>query len=351
MKIAVDAMGGDHAPQEVVLGAIAAAREFSLEIVLVGQPDRIQESLAGQNTAGLSVEVVPAAEVIGFDEPPVQAVRRKKNSSLVVALGLLKAGKVDAVVSAGHTGALMAGGLFSTGRIKGVDRPALSTIVPTRDGFTFLLDVGANADARPENLYQFGIMGSIYAERVLGVHRPRVVLLSNGSEAEKGSKLVKEAHALLKGSGLNFVGNIEARDLLGGVGDVVVADGFSGNVALKATEGAAAMLMGLIRSAVGSSLRTKLGGLLLKPALKGVAAKLDYAEYGGAPLLGLDGAVIKCHGSSRARAIRSGIRVARDYVQNGCLDVIRSSISVKAGPAESTPARTEPADSVPDEEP
>ena len=327
MRIAVDAMGGDHAPDEVVKGAVAAAREFGLEIALVGRPDAVEAGLRGAGGAGLAVDIVPASEVIGFDEAPVQAVRQKKDASLVVALRLLKEGKAGAVVSAGHTGALMAGGLFSVGRIQGVDRPALSTVVPTRHGFAFLLDVGANADSSPENLLQFGQMGSIYAERVLGVNRPRVGLLSIGTEEEKGSKLTKAAYALLKDSGVNFTGNVEARDILEGAADVVVADGFSGNVALKATEGAVSVLMGLIKEALTSSLTSKLGALLVKPALKGVAGRLDYAEYGGAPLLGLDGAIIKCHGSSRARAIRSGIRVARDYVQNGCIDVIRRQVA------------------------
>jgi len=320
-------MGGDHAPGEVVKGAVAAAREFGLEIALVGRPDAVEEGLRGVGRSGLAVEIVPASEVIGFDEAPVQAVRQRKDSSLVVALRLLKEGKADAVVSAGHTGALMAGGLFSVGRIKGIDRPALSIVVPTRHGFACLLDVGANADSSPENLLQFGQMGSIYTERVLGVNRPRVGLLSIGTEEEKGSKLTKAAYALLKGCGVNFIGNMEARDILEGAADVVVADGFSGNVALKATEGAVSVLMGFIKEALTSSLTTKLGALLVKPALKRVAGRLDYAEYGGSPLLGLDGAIIKCHGSSRARAIRSGIKVARDYVQNGCIDVIRSQVA------------------------
>lgn len=327
MRIAVDAMGGDHAPDEVVRGAVDAAREFGLEIALVGRPEAVEASLRGANAAGLAVEVVPASEVIGFDEAPVQAVRHKKDASLVVALRLLKEGKADAVVSAGHTGALMAGGLFSVGRIKGVDRPALSTVVPTRHGFAFMLDVGANADSSPENLLQFAQMGSIYSERVLGVSRPRVGLLSIGTEEEKGSKLTKAAHALLKDAGVNFIGNMEARDILEGASDVVVADGFSGNVAVKATEGAAAVLMGMIKEALMSSVTSKLGALLVKPALKGVASRMDYAEYGGAPLLGLDGAIIKCHGSSRARAIRSGIKVARDYVQNRCIEIIRSQVA------------------------
>ncbi|MCL5677330.1 MAG: phosphate acyltransferase PlsX [Firmicutes bacterium] len=341
MRIAIDAMGGDHAPGEIVRGAVEAAREFSLEAVLVGQPEKVQAALSAAGggegrlhgasgagpTNGARVEIVPASEIIGFDEAPVQAVRRKKDSSLVVALGLLQAGQVQAVVSAGHTGALMAGGLFSAGRIKGIDRPALSTILPTREGFCFMLDVGANADADARNLLQFALMGSIYADSVLGVRNPRVALLSIGTEAEKGSRLTKEAFALCKDSGVHFVGNIEARDILEGVADVVVADGFSGNVALKAIEGAAAVLMGMIKEAATGSVRSKLGGLLLKPALERVAAKLDYAEYGGAPLLGLDGAVIKCHGSSKARAIRSGIRVARDYVQNGCIELIHSQVA------------------------
>ncbi len=332
MKLAIDAMGGDYAPQEVVRGAVDAAREFQLEMILVGQPEPVQAALSGLNTQGLSIEILPASETIGFDEPPVQAVRRKKDSSLVVALRLLKERQVDGVVSAGSTGALMVGGLLVVGRIKGVDRPALSTVIPTRDGFTFMLDVGANADASAANLLQFGVMGSIYVERVLGVKRPRVALLSVGTEQEKGNKLTKTAFSLLQAAGVHFVGNMEARDILEGVADVIVADGFAGSVALKAIEGTAAVLMGLIKDAASSSLRSKVGGLLLKPALKGVASRLDYAEYGGAPLLGLDGAVIKCHGNSKARAMRSGIRVARDYIRNGCTDLIRAELAKAQAP-------------------
>lgn len=326
MKLAIDAMGGDFAPQEIVKGAVDAAREFQVEIVLVGQPDPVKASLSGLDTKGLAIDVLPASETICFNEPPVQAVRHKKDASLVVALRLLKEGQVDGVFSAGSTGAVMAGGLFSVGRIKGVDRPALSTVIPTRDGFSFMLDVGANADAKAENLLQFGIMGSIYVEQVLGVKRPRVALLSLGVEEEKGNKLTKEAFPLLQAAGINFIGNMEARDILDGVADVIVADGFAGSIALKAIEGTASVLMGLIKEAANSSLRSKLGGLLLKPALKGVAGRLDYTEYGGAPLLGLSGAVLKCHGNSKARATRSGIRVLKDYISNGCIETIRTEL-------------------------
>lgn len=331
MKIAVDAMGGDHAPAEIIKGSVQAAREYGLEILLVGTEELVNSHLRNEDMAGLKIQVVPASEVIAFDEPPVAALRKKKDSTTVVGLKLVKDGGADAFVSAGSTGALLAGGLLLVGRIKGVDRPALGTVMPTTTGATFVLDVGANMNSRPHNLHQFAVMGSIYAERVLKMKEPRVALLNVGTEETKGDEVARAAYQLLKTSGLNFAGNVEGRDVLFGAADVVVADGFAGNIFLKAIEGAAAALFGLIKAELTSSLPAKAAAVILKPRLKAVARRLDYAEYGGGPFLGVDGTVVKCHGSSKALAIKNGIRVARDFLANDCVRLIRDNIPTEDG--------------------
>jgi glycerol-3-phosphate acyltransferase PlsX len=323
-------MGGDHAPEQIVRGAAQAAAEYSdVTVILTGDQERIRPLLANL-PGGERVEVVHTSQVIETGEPPVQALRRKKDSSLVVAINLVKDGAADAVVSAGSTGAFMAGSLLTLGRLAGVDRPALASVVPTLKGGSLLIDMGANVDCKPENLLQFAVMGSCYAEAILGVARPRIGLLSVGAEETKGNELVKATHELLKSAqGLNFIGNIEARDIPHGGADVVVCDGFAGNIVLKLTEGLASAIFSMLKDELTKSVARKLAAATLKPAFVGLKKKMDYAEYGGAPLLGLKGAVIKCHGSSDARAIKNGIRVARQFVAQGVLGRIDDYFAAK----------------------
>ncbi|HEY3315874.1 MAG TPA: phosphate acyltransferase PlsX [Bacillota bacterium] len=319
-RVAVDAMGGDKAPSEIVKGALAAATaRDDLEIILVGRPEDIDLELAAAGGRA-RVSQVPASEVIGTDEPPVQAIRRKKDSSINVGTRLIKEGRADAFVSAGSTGAFMASALLTVGRIKGVERPALATVVNTIDGRgTVLLDVGANVDCSPSNLLTYALMGSIYAERVLGREKPGVGLINVGLEENKGSILTKEAFALLKEAPINFVGNVEAREILNGRVDVIVCDGFVGNAIIKTAEGIVQGLLGMIKEEITRGGVRKLAAAALKPAFARVKKRLDYAEYGGAPFLGVSGAFIKCHGSSGARAIENGVRVAAEFARTGAL--------------------------------
>ncbi|NMA69356.1 MAG: phosphate acyltransferase PlsX, partial [Desulfitobacterium sp.] len=283
MKIAVDAMGGDYAPEEIVKGALRSVQEFDLEVILVGQPERIKEYLPGGNAPN-KVYIQEATEIVEMDEPPAQAVRKKKDSSIVVATRLVKEKKADALVSAGSTGAQMAASLFGLGRIKGIQRPAIVTVVPTLEGGKLLLDVGANPDAKAEHLVQYAMMGSIYAESILGIQNPKVALLNIGTEESKGNELTQATYPLLKESSLNFIGNVEGRDLPFGRADVVVCEGFVGNVVLKTTEGLAGALFQLIKEKITANTIRKLGALAIKPGLKEIAEMMDYAEYGGAPL-------------------------------------------------------------------
>lgn len=329
MKIAVDAMGGDHAPGEIVRGALSGAEEFGLQPVLVGPPEILDREIRAAGRSPAAVEIVAAHQVISNDESPIQALKRKPGASLAVALRLLKEGSVEAMVSAGNTGALMAGALLALGRLPGVQRPALGAVIPSLTGQgTLLIDVGANVDPRPEQLQQYAVIGRLYAEHVLGRTEPKIGLLNIGTEPGKGNELAKATHSLLaEAPGLNFIGNVEARHLLAGVADVVIMDGFVGNVVLKLTEGFGMDLLGLLRQELQAGFRSRLGGWLAKPALRRVWGRLDYAEYGGAPLFGLQGTVIKCHGSSHARAIASGLRVARDFVDNRVLEHITASLT------------------------
>jgi len=324
MKIVVDAMGGDHAPAVVVEGAVQAARDLDLEIILVGRQEAIQPKLAEYDTAGLAISLHHASQVIEMGEHPAAAVKAKKDSSMVVAMEYVKRGEADAFFTAGNSGGALAAALFRLGRIRGIKRPALSTIFPsqTPQGYCFLLDIGANADCKAEYLVQFAHMGSIYAERVLGVSNPRVAIVSNGEEEGKGNQLVQEAVPVLRASSLNFVGNAEGRDIPAGLADVVVTDGFTGNVIIKLAEGVSRLLLDVLKEELTSSNLSKMGALLAKPAFDQVRSRLDYREYGGAPLLGVDGAVIIGHGRSDARAIRNGIRVAAQTVENGVVDAI-----------------------------
>ncbi len=324
MRIALDAMGGDYAPTEIVLGAVeAAALQPELEILLVGLPQAIET--CGVKLPG-NVSVYPASEVIGMDEHPATAIRRKKDASIVVATRLIKEGKAEAVVSSGSTGAQMAAALLGLGRIRGIERPAIATVLPTAQGGKLVLDVGANADAKPQHLYQYGVMGSIYAEKILHIPNPKVALLNIGSEETKGSELALAAYELLKQAPINFSGNIEGREVPKGEADVVVCDGFVGNVVLKFAEGMAVTLFEMIKEQITSTPWRKLGAGIVKPGLKQVAKLLDYAEYGGSPLLGVEGVSIVCHGSSKAKAIRNAVRVAAECVQSGYLEEIKNNL-------------------------
>ncbi len=326
MKIALDAMGGDNAPVETVRGAIEAAREYGLEVVLVGKPDAIQTELAKGDTSGLSLPIEPAASVVPMDEhTPSTAWRRQRDSSLTVALQMLADGKVDAVVSAGNTGAVVAGGTFILRRIEGIDRPALGIPFPAMGvtGRVFLADVGATPDARPHFLVQWARMSAVYMERVQGVKNPRVGIVSNGEEETKGSELVRETFPLLQASGLNFIGNIEGKDIPSGIADVVITDGFTGNVILKTTEGVAGMIFDLLRAELTSSMMSKVLAALLRPNFRRIGNRLDYAEYGGAIVLGVDGVLIKPHGRSNAKAIKNAIRVGKSAVEQDIMAVFR----------------------------
>lgn len=330
MRLAIDAMGGDHAPKEVVLGAEKAIKDFSdLEITLIGDEKQIREYL----TSDERITIIHTEEVITGEDEPVRAVRRKKNSSMVLMAQEVKEGRAEACISAGNTGALMAVGLFVVGRIEGIDRPALSPTLPTIDGKGFvMLDVGANVDAKPEHLFQYAIMGSVYAEKVRGIQNPRVGLLNVGTEDKKGNDLAKNVFPLLKNSHLNFIGNIEARDLLNGVADVVVTDGFTGNVALKTIEGTALSLFSILKTELTSSLVSKVAAGILKPQFKAIKGKMDYSEQGGASLFGIKSPVIKAHGSSTAITIYHTIRQARDMVNGKVTEVIRESIEKEGIP-------------------
>ncbi len=338
MRIAVDAMGGDRSPEAPVEAAVSlavSAEGSSRKIVLVGPQDRVRPLLGRAGEEALvhgRLELVSATEVIGPDEAPVAALRRKKDSTIVVGLDLVRAGRADAFVSAGSTGALMAGAFRAFGRIRGVPRPALATVFPSLapGGREFLfLDLGANADARPEHLQAYGVMGAVYAEKVMGRTHPRVGLLNIGAEAAKGSEVARAAHALLAETpGLNFAGNVEGRDAVAGAVDVLITDGFTGNVVVKFLEGFAEGLFSLMKEEFGRTLRGKVGALLLLPSLRALKNRLDYTEYGGAPFLGVNGACIKCHGSSNARAIAQGIKVAERFVEGRMLELISEQVAV-----------------------
>lgn len=323
MKIAVDAMGGDYAPREIVAGALEAVRD-GIEVILVGDSDSILKELG--NGRRDSIEIVHAAETIAMGEQPAIAVRKKKDSSIVRSVRLVKEGRAGAFVCAGSTGAVMAASLLGLGRIKGIDRPAIASVFPGEKGRTVLLDVGANVDCKPKHLLQFGIMGYLYAEKILGVKNPRVGLLSVGEEESKGNELTLEAFPLLKAAGINFVGNVEGRDIFNGLADVVVCDGFVGNVVLKAGEGLAMSLLKMMKEELARNWLSKMGTALTLPALKELRRRVDYAEYGGAPLLGVNGVVIVCHGSSTAFAVKNAIKVAANAVSSGLVDATRENI-------------------------
>lgn len=327
MKIAIDVMGGDNAPRAIVEGSIQALREYGVELYLVGLKSEIEKYLGEEELKNPKITIVEASEIINVDEAPVNAIKHKKDSSMVVGLKLVKEGTCDAFISAGSTGAFLAGSLLKVGRVKGIDRPALSPLIPTLKGNCMIIDAGANVDCKPRNLQQFAIMGSIYMEKVMGMKNPRVGLLNIGAESSKGNELTKESFDLIKASNVNFVGNVEARDIISGVCDVCVCDGFAGNVLLKNTEGVAMTLFKLLKEEFMKSFKTKLGAVLLKGSLMNIKKRFDYTEVGGAPFLGINGIMIKAHGSSDAKALKNAIRQAKLLYDNSCLDTIKNEIS------------------------
>ena len=312
ITVAVDAMGGDNAPSIEVEGAVAAARLWGIAVILVGDRKRIEEELCKYRTEGLAITVHHASEVVGMHDSPSDAVRKKKDSSIRVAFELARKGEAQAVVSAGNSGATMAAGMVVLKRIRGIDRPAIATIMPNLKDQTLVLDVGGNVDCKPSHLAQFALMGSVYAGHVLGKKSPRVGLLSNGEEESKGNELTREAHRLLKHSPFNYVGYIEGRDIFNGSADVVVCDGFVGNVVLKVAEGLADGIGTMLRREISQRFIAKLGYLLARPAFRAFKKKIDYAEYGGAPLLGIEGTAMICHGGSSSRAIMNAVYQAHE---------------------------------------
>jgi glycerol-3-phosphate acyltransferase PlsX len=329
MKIVLDAMGSDNYPVPDVAGAVLAAREMGGDdqVIVVGDEERVRAELQKYDTAGLPLSVVHSSQVIEMTDKPAQAVKSRPDSSMVVGMDLVKSGQADAFVSAGNTGGVLATALFRLGRIRGIKRPGLTVLFPLPNGPVVLLDVGANADCKPEYLYQFGLMGSAYAERVMGRQRPKVATLSNGEEEGKGNTLVKEAFGLLQASPLNFIGNVEPKELVAGEADVVVTDGFTGNVFVKTAEAVSKMLTGMIGDQIKANPITTLGGLLAKPAFGRVKRQMDPHEVGGAVLLGVEGVVIVGHGRSNDVAVKNAIRQACAAVQGELLGAIRQGLA------------------------
>jgi phosphate acyltransferase len=328
IKIAIDAMGGDNAPFSVVAGAVMGYRILppDVELILVGQRHRIVEELKALRAEKLAIQIVDASEMIEMGEEPANAIRKKKQSSINVGMNLQKDGKADAFISAGNTGAVMASSLLTLGRLEGVDRPAIAQYLPTEEGVALMLDVGANSDCKAHQLFQFGIMGAIYTKHILKVRNPKVGLLSIGEERSKGNELTIASHKLLDSSGLNFCGNVEGRDILKGTADVVVCDGFVGNIVLKFAESVEGFFWNLLRKTIRGNLFANIGALLMRPAFKSFKHSLDYAEYGGAPLLGINGVCIICHGGSSPKAIMNAILVAVDVVRKQVNKVIQEKL-------------------------
>lgn len=332
MNIMIDGMGGDHAPEEIVKGAVQAAKEISGTVSIIGQEERINECLQALNWNGDNIEVVNATEVISNNESPAMAVRKKKDSSISKGMRMLKEGEVDAFISGGSTGALLSAGLLILGRIRGIKRPAIAAFFPKigMNDTSLILDCGANAESRPEYLLQYGIMGSIFVEKVKGIEDPEVMLLNVGAEEEKGDPLHKESFELLRNADINFKGNCEGRDVPFGCCDVVVTDGFSGNVFLKSSEGVALAVMKRIKQKMTEGLVAKAGALLSYNKLKEIKKEFDYSEEGGAPILGLKGPVLKIHGSSKANAVYNAILKAVPYVEQDVTALIENAITEKS---------------------
>lgn len=328
MRIFVDAMGGDFAPQAPVAGAIEALRRFpDMEIELAGDLSQVEPLLTDCDDVRSRITLVDAPEVITNHESPVMGVRKKKNSATVIGMLKLRDKEVDGFVSAGSTGAVLAGGMFRLGRIPGVERPALAPLMPNGKGHFLLIDCGANVDCKPEYLQVFGIMGDAYMKGVMGMKEPRVGLINIGAEAEKGNALVKETYPLMEKAPYHFVGNVEARDITADVADVLVADGFTGNVVLKFMEGLAGTLLGIIKQEIMNDTRSKLGGLMAKPAFRRVKKLMDYQEVGGAPLLGVQGAVVKAHGSSSGHAFACAIAQLVKMIEGNVVSIIEQGVS------------------------
>ena len=329
MKIAVDAMGGDYAPEEVVLGAIEAVKAYKYDVVLVGDEKKIRKVMAEHGSEESErLTIVHAAEVIEMDEHPAQAIRKKKDASIVVATRLVKEGICDAVVAPGSTGAAVTAALLGLGRIKGIERPCIATPIPSKKGVSVLLDSGANSDSKPKHLVQAAIMGTHYAKYIFNIESPKIGLLNIGAEASKGNELSQTTYPMLEATKtISFYGNIEGRDITEGIVDVVVCDGFVGNVILKFGEGIALFIMQLVKDSIRKGgILAKLGAMAVMPAFKHLKKRLDFTEYGGAPLLGVDGSFIICHGSSKAKTIRHAVRVAGELVEEDVVGHIRSSI-------------------------
>ncbi len=326
MRIVLDAMGSDNHPEPELQAAVEAARLFGDEIILVGQEERLGDRLREIGGGSPGVRIVHAPEVLEMTDKPAENARRKAQNSMAVGMQLVKTGDGDAFITMGNTGGAMATALFTLGRIRGVKRPALTALFPVKGGHCVVLDIGANAECKPEYILQFAVMGSIYAEKVLGKNSPRVGLLSNGEEAGKGNQLVKESYPLLEEAGLNFIGNIEGKELFGGQADVAVMDGFTGNILLKSSEAVARLITETLRAELTSSLRTQIGALLSKPAFARIRQMMDPTEVGAAPLLGIDGLVFVGHGRSNAHALVSAIRVARQALEAQLLEALRSAV-------------------------
>jgi glycerol-3-phosphate acyltransferase PlsX len=335
-RIAVDAMGGDYAPSNVVEGVVQAVRDHgsSMEVVLVGDRQEIEMQVGAHGGGGLSLDIVHAEQQVEMAEAGAGSFRKKRDSSLNVATRLVRDGEAAGVFSAGNTGAMVAASLLNIGRLPGVIRPGIATMIPTRGqpGWAVMLDVGATADCTPTNLLQFAVLGEVYARIVLGIEQPRVGLLSIGEEGSKGNELTQQAHPLLAASGLNFVGNVEGRDILHGRADVVVTDGFTGNVLLKFAESVWTWAVGAVRREIGEHVLAKMGAWLLKPSLRRFRTRIDYSEYGGAPLLGVNGVAIIGHGKSSAKAVSNAVRIASDLVRRGVTQEILAELErIKGG--------------------
>ena len=328
IRIAIDAMGGDNAPFSIVAGAVMGYRVLqpNIKLILVGNADCIHRELEGLKAEKLPIEVIDASEIIDMSDSPIEAVRQKKDSSINVGLMLQKQGKADAFISAGNTGAVMTASLLTLGRLKGVSRPAIAALFPSEEGVSLVLDVGANSDCKAHHLYQFGIMGDLYSKFILKVKNPKVGLLSIGEEQSKGNELTIASHKMLDNSGLNFCGNVEGRDILKGTADVVVCDGFVGNIVLKFAESTASFMTNRIKQKIRGNLFANIGALLMKPAFRSFKQSLDSAEYGGAPLLGINGVCIICHGNSSPKAIKNAILVAVDMVRKQVNSLIQKKI-------------------------
>lgn len=327
MRIVIDGMGGDNAPKSNVEGVVNAIKEYNVDLIITGDKEILEKEFSNYEFDRSKLEIIHTTEIIENEDKPVKAIRAKKDSSMVVALKMVKEGKADAIISAGSTGALLAGGLFVVGRIKGIDRPCLCPVLPNaKMGMTIIADGGANVDCKTRNLVDFAAMSNIYAKKVLGISNPKIALANVGIEEGKGNDLVKKAYEELKNIDINFIGNVEARDVINAYTDIIVCDGFTGNILLKSTEGVAMSVMKLIKEALLSSTKGKIGAMLIKDDLKKLKSFMDYSEYGGAPLLGVNGGVIKAHGSSNSTAIKNAINQGIKFAKGNVVEDIKEFI-------------------------